>query len=321
VELWSGYAEAHNNLGLAWLVTGHVEEASACFEKALLLKPAADGYCQLAELYGELGDMARSETALREALRVDTAHPMARVMLANVLRSLERLGGAEQLLRGVLADHPRHARAIAGLGMVMRDAGDLDGAIRSFEHVVELQPQVPESHNDLGAVLLMHGNMDAACHSFRKAIELNPRYGLAYENLASAYVFSQADTEDIARMETLEARDDIPDDLRVSLSFSLGKARADCGDFDASFRHYRRANETRRRAVSFDADAHREAVSRTIECFSRERVADKRGFGVDSELPLFSVCRARGRRSWSRYSQATRTSTERASCRCCRAYV
>ena len=171
--------------------------------------------------------------------------------------------------------------------MTLRDAGDLVAAIDSFKAVVALQAESPEAHNDLGAVLLMQGDINAAVDAFRRAIDLDPHCGMAYENYASAHVFRQADTEAVASMETLAADSSITDELRISLSFSLGKAHADRGAFDTAFAHYKRANKLKRRTLEFDADWHRDTVSRTIACFGRELFMQKRGLGAESERPVF----------------------------------
>ncbi len=66
------------------------------------------------------------------------------------------------------------------------------------------------------------------------------------------------------------------------------------GDHDAAFEHARRANALRREidgaaGAFFDPAAHRGHIDRLIGFFTPSLFERARGFGVDSELPIFVV--------------------------------
>lgn len=80
------------------------------------------------------------------------------------------------------------------LGVELFRIGNYEEAERRFENSVKLAPHWWTNWNNLGAIEEHQGELDKAEESYKKAVD-NGGYYLAYENLASLYLFKQKDIQ------------------------------------------------------------------------------------------------------------------------------
>ena len=156
LELKPDYAEAHNNLGVALKDQGKLDEAVACYRRALELKP------DYAEAHNNLGN------ALKEQGKLDEA-------IACYRRALEL--------------KPDYAEAHNNLGIAFKDQGKLDEAVACYRRALELKPDYAEAHNNLGVAFKDQGKLDEAVACYRRALELKPDFAEAHSNLVYTQLF------------------------------------------------------------------------------------------------------------------------------------
>ena len=100
-------AEAHVNLGVALKDQGRLDNALACFRRALELKPDyVEAHGNLGSALEEMGDFQGAEDSFRAALRHDSRSAFAHHKLAELLRGKlpeEDLAAQRRLLRRVLS--------------------------------------------------------------------------------------------------------------------------------------------------------------------------------------------------------------------------
>ena len=147
------YAEAFNNLGIAFKHQNRLDEAISCYQEALKNKP------DYAEAFNNL---------------------------ANALREQGHLTEAKRLYQKALGLKPDIAEAYSNLGNVLREQGQLDEAILKFQTALQINPEYAEAHNNLGNALQEQKRFPAAIHCYQKAIKLNPQYYKAFNNLGNA---------------------------------------------------------------------------------------------------------------------------------------
>jgi tetratricopeptide (TPR) repeat protein len=151
---WQG----HNNLGLAFLQKGQVDEALAKFQKALEIYP------NYAEAFSNLG------LALLQKGRLDEA-------ITNYQKALEM-----------------NAKSFVthnDLGTAFFQKGQLDEAIDQFQKALEIKPNFFEAHQNLGAALGQKGKLDEAIDQFREVLRLKPDYSPAQDNLDKAQAMAR----------------------------------------------------------------------------------------------------------------------------------
>ena len=121
-----------------------------------------------------------------------------------------------------------------------------------------------------------------------RAIARAPGHGAAWHALSNMKlaVFSE---DDIAQMRQQLARDDLRDEDRYNIHFTLGKALEDQKSYAGSFEHYAAANRIRRDQSQFDIARLEDYVAEAKEQFSSAFFAERAGFGAPSEAPIFIV--------------------------------
>ncbi|HMK86875.1 MAG TPA: tetratricopeptide repeat protein, partial [Steroidobacteraceae bacterium] len=133
--------EAHSNLGTALRRAGRLEEAEACYRRALGQNP------RLAEVWSNLGN------ALRDSGRFDES-------VAAYRRSLEL--------------KPDFAKSHNNLGNALQDLGDLENAVRSYERALAIDPKYADAHCHMGMLRRMQGRWEEAEQSCHRALDLSP---------------------------------------------------------------------------------------------------------------------------------------------------
>ena len=128
---------------------GKLDEAVACYRRALELKP------DYAEAHNNLG------TAFKDQGKLDEA-------VACYRRALEL--------------KPDFAEAHNNLGIALKDQGKLDEAVACYRRALELKPDYAEAHNNLGNALKDQGKLDEAVACYRRALELKPDFAEAHGN-------------------------------------------------------------------------------------------------------------------------------------------
>ncbi len=151
LELDPDEAQSHNNLGLALVETGKVEEGMEHYRKALELSP---GY------------------------------PEAHNNLGSALVRSRRLPEAVEQFEKALQSNPDHPSAHVNLGAALAQMGRIDEAMPHLEKAVELLPEDAEAHTNLGLALALKGQLDAAIPHLEKALEVNPAAFEGQFNLA-----------------------------------------------------------------------------------------------------------------------------------------
>ncbi len=132
----------HNNLGGSILgAQGSMDEAVACFERAVELKPD----------YTE-----------------------AHYNLANVRRAQGRFDLAASHYERVITRVPGFAPAHYDLGNVFADLGKLDEAAACYERAIAIQPDYADAHTNLIVTRMDQGRLDEALACCTRALAANP---------------------------------------------------------------------------------------------------------------------------------------------------
>ncbi len=316
-------ARAHNGLGLALRAQGKPSDAAACYERAIACDPAnaaaynnlgnalrdqnrlADAVAQYrraidispdhARAHGNLGlalhrlrRFGDAATHFRRAAELEPHNADAHNNLGNALHAQGKLEEAADAYRRALAERPDFAAAHKNLGNCLRELGDLEGALAQFQDALRLRPDYAEAYSGLGNVLKTGGRLEEARRAHEKAVELAPKNGMLHQQLAESKHFSAGDPQ-IAQMEALVCDEAIPETGRLALHFALGKAYADAGDDDRSFRHYLQGNALKRRQIPYDETSMLALLAGIERIFTREMMEARAGQGFPDPAPVFII--------------------------------
>jgi tetratricopeptide (TPR) repeat protein len=175
-----------SNLNLAsfLLTEGRYEEAIAEFEKAAKKQPSnARIWASMGEAYGILRNVRKAEEYLRMAKKLDPQMYKARVNLARLLLTTNRLEPAKRELEEVIELSPGMGMAWVELGRVHLKAKNVAKAEEAFRQAVRVEPEFTEGRIQLGLLLIRTRRLGEAEKLFRDVVELEPRNRVAWNNL------------------------------------------------------------------------------------------------------------------------------------------
>jgi len=112
LELKPDFAEAHNNLGIAFQDQGKLDEAGVCYRRALELKPNnAEAYNNLGTVYKDQGEVGGSGRLLPTGMELKPDYAKAHNNFGNALKDLGKLEEAGACYRRALELKPDYAEA------------------------------------------------------------------------------------------------------------------------------------------------------------------------------------------------------------------
>ncbi len=180
-----GAIVAHFNIGVLRQSQGRLDDAAAAYEAALGID--TDAFEPLVNLGVVRQAQARlddAEAAYRRAIAVRSDIAELHHNLGAVLEGRGDVAGAIACYRRALTVRPDYAPGLNALGAALQKDGDDNGARQAFERALKIRPDFVEALNNLGILHHRNGKLDAAADSLRRAIAAKPDYAEAHRNLA-----------------------------------------------------------------------------------------------------------------------------------------
>ena len=292
VRLRPNCAEAHNNLGNVLRELGHLEEAKSAYVVALSLNP------DLAMVYNNMGQALQEENRLDEAvtsygraleLEPDTARYHGN--LASAMEEQEKHDEAVARYEIALRLDPGHAESRNGLGWIRHEQGRYDDALAHYRQALRLDPALAVAHCNLGTLQEELSDFDAAERSFREALRHDRRQVGAFAQLATMRR-SKLPEADLAAMQSLLADPYLTGGKRSALHFGLAQVLDARACYAEAAEHLREANALalavwRKRGQSYDPAEHARFVTDMIAACTPAFFERVRGWGLETERPIF----------------------------------
>ena len=204
-------------------------EAVADFRKVIELDSgSAAAHLNLGIALADQFDLERALVEFSEAVRLDPAAAAPHYNRGRALLDLGRNDEAKQELEAVTRMDAAFGDCWYLLGLIEKQAGNTDRSIELFERAVQQKANNADALYLLGQGLLHRGDRARAIVQWRRAIEIRPDYSEALYNLSR--VLAKSDPEEAKRLqdqfETLQAREHITDRAQTLGNFALASAAA-----------------------------------------------------------------------------------------------
>jgi tetratricopeptide (TPR) repeat protein len=294
LRLKPDYAEAYYNLGNALFHQGKVEEAIASYREALRLKPNySDAHNNLGNALKDHGRLDEAITSYRRAIHLNPNNGETHNNLGNALKDQGKLDEAITCFRQVLRLNPNDADALNNLGNALTDQGKLEEAITSYRQAMRLRPNHADAHANMGFRLVELGRNDEAVASFQEALRLQPKHAEALCQLATLLRGKLPDA-DLTVLEQRLAESDMKDADRSMILFSLAEECDAKGEYARAASLLRQANALslslrRRQGRGYQPDENARFVDSLLAAFTPAFFERVRGFGLETERPVFIV--------------------------------
>jgi tetratricopeptide (TPR) repeat protein len=280
----------HHNLGNALHAQGRLGEAVAQYECAIALDS------NVAEMHCNLGNALQAQGKLDDALvhyeRTVALKPdfvQAYCNLGCALQARGRLEEAVARFEHAVMLAPNVAEVHHNLANALSEQNRLADAVVHYQHAVMLKPDFAQCHGDLACALRDLGRLIEAQRAYERAIELAPRTGLHYRHLLNTKRVVGGDPH-LAAMESMAREmNSLPPEDQKQLHFALGKAYADLGQQERSFRHLLAGNALKRAEFVYDEAAALGLFDRVRAVFTPDVLHDMGGLGDPSRMPIFII--------------------------------
>ncbi len=165
-----------NNLAVALVQQGRIDEAIAIYREALqVAPPTAQTRTNLAAALGQRGRYEEAAAEIREALRLDPNYADAYNIQGNLMLSRGDLAGAIAAYDTALRLDPGLPETRMNLGVALIRAGRLEDAARALRAALRIQPLMADAHCMLADVLQMQGKPNEAAAEYGEALRIDPR--------------------------------------------------------------------------------------------------------------------------------------------------
>ncbi|MGK2963652.1 MAG: tetratricopeptide repeat protein [Gemmatimonadaceae bacterium] len=176
---------AHNNLGLAFMGQGRIDEAVIQYNEALRIRPNYTiARTNLGAALSKQGKTADAISNYAEVLKQKPNMAETHTNLGAALASQGRIDEAIAAYNEALRLRPGYPEAHANLGLALASQGKVNEAIAQYVEALKVKPDFVEVHNNLGYALASLGHFDEAISHYGEAIRLKPDFELARINLA-----------------------------------------------------------------------------------------------------------------------------------------
>ncbi|HEV3263738.1 MAG TPA: sulfotransferase, partial [Gemmataceae bacterium] len=180
-----------------------------------------------------------------------------------------------------------------GLGGIRHEQGEFEEAQAHYRDALRHKQDLPAAHCALGTVREELGDFPDAERCWRTALRYDPRLAGAYAALATLLRAKLPD-EDLAGVHELLADPDLHPDRRCALQFGLAQVLDARGAYDAAGQSLREANAlalaaARMRRLEYDPAAHERFISGMIAVCTPDFFERVRGFGLQTQRPIFIV--------------------------------
>lgn len=242
----------------------------------------------LADVAIRLGRQDDAEKLLARCLELAPDFHLARNNYAHLLFKTFRYREALAEIDKAIAAEPNRASHRLLKASILARIGEAEAAIDIYKRVLERDPAQPRTRMSMGHALKTLGRQADAIAAYQSAAKLAPGLGEAYWSLANLKTFQFDDAQIAAMRREIDQGPESIDD-RYHLSFALGKALEDRGEYDESFHCYAQGNAARRKTVRWDADQHARNLDEHQALFSEEWLAQTGSCGHPSTAPIFIV--------------------------------
>jgi len=276
--------------GVEHFRAGRRQEAEAVLEQAVRKNPEnVDALRFLAMVYHQQSkQLSDAEALLRRAVSIAPDYSQAYTHLGRVLIDNGKHEEAVATYEKLIQLAPGDDDAWAGLGRAQAYVGRIDSAAEAYRKSLSINDSTPSVHMALAHMLKTLGQQQEALHHYRAAIKLKPELGESYWSMANLKTFRFEDTE-IDAMQAQLRKSDLPDQARVNLEFSLGKAFEDRQDYNSAWLHYSSGNRLQRSLVDYDPvehELHLQDIRQVFEPALFDQFADA---GHQQRGPIFIV--------------------------------
>lgn len=203
-------AEAHNKLGLSYLLNGQASEAYVEFQKAIKLNPKnKDTHNYLGHINANWKKYDESIAHYKRAISIDPDYSGAMNNLGVVYLDIKEWDKAISSFSAAL-ENPLYTtpeRAYTSMGYAYYMNGNYHEAENAINNALIRNPVYPLANFTLGLVYLKLADDEKAIKEFITAIAISPEYMNAHWELANIYLRTGKNAKALKHLKIVAEKD------------------------------------------------------------------------------------------------------------------
>ena len=224
--------------------------------------------------------------AFKKAIRQKKNFSQAYNNLGNVYKKIYKIENAIENYHLAIKYDEKNLEAYNNLGNILKQEKHFEESIYYFKKLTDLDPNFPDAYNNIGANFSILGKIDEAEKYFKIAISKNQLHGESYKNYVLIKKIKK-DDKIFKNLEIIAKRNDLTNDQKQNIFFSLSKSYFDLADNDKAFDFLEKANDLKSESVEYSHRKHRDYFNSIIEFFkkfSNEQITTENNY---KSYPIF----------------------------------
>ena len=240
----------------------------------------------LAKIGKELHVYDDSEFLLESCLMFDKDNFDVALDYIDVLIKRQKYAKALEEAEKLYTKDKDNLRFMIAYAVALQQTNKQEEAHELYNKILNIDKKNPEILISKGHLQKTFGDLKGSIDSYKKSYKIDQYYGDAYWSLANLKTYEFNDKE-IMQLEKMTQDEFINDNEKIYMSFALGKAFEDRGEYDKSFRNYQNGNSLKKEFTKFDLKLFDEECKNQKEVCTRDLFDSKANWGLETKEPIF----------------------------------
>ena len=240
----------------------------------------------LAKIGKELHVYDDSEFLLESCLMFDKDNFDVALDYIDVLIKRQKYAKALEEAEKLYTKDKDNLRFMIAYAVTLQQTNKQEEALELYNKILNIDKKNPEILVSKGHLQKTFGDLKGSIDSYKKSYKIDQYYGDAYWSLANLKTYEFND-EEIMQLEKMTQDEFINDNEKIYMSFALGKAFEDRGEYNKSFRNYQNGNSLKKEFTKFDLKLFDEECKNQKEVCTLDLFDSKADWGLETKEPIF----------------------------------
>jgi tetratricopeptide (TPR) repeat protein len=282
-------SRAFHVLGAIYQELEDLPRALECFENASSLDPKESKYrVSFAEALIKVGFDFEAGLELHKACEYNPSYADSFIGYGEYLYHHQRYDEALECYLHALKLTPKNINMQDRLGKTYLAMNDIDNALKYYNTALSKEPNRLTSLAGKGQIFLESGNVNAGLEASKKIIAIDPYLPTGYI-LQSRLTKSTQDDGLIEQLIKFTKREDLSEEFKIPVYFSLGKILDDQKNYQDAFKYYTVGNALKNNTLNYSPEEDEAKFDNLINFFSADFFKQHQHLGNQSNLPIVIV--------------------------------
>jgi tetratricopeptide (TPR) repeat protein len=240
----------------------------------------------LAKIGKELHVYDDSEFLLESCLMFDKDNFDVALDYIDVLIKRQKYAKALEEAEKLYTKDKDNLRFMIAYAVTLQQTNKQEEALELYNKILNIDKKNPEILVSKGHLQKTFGDLKGSIDSYKNSYKIDQYYGDAYWSLANLKTY-QFNDEEIMQLEKMTQDEFINDNEKIYMSFALGKAFEDRGEYDKSFTNYQNGNSLKKEFTKFDLKLFDEECKNQKEVCTSDLFDSKADWGLETKEPIF----------------------------------